>query len=47
MASSAIKVDVCHNVDNNPHVINIAIPAAISHLIQHSGDKLGECEEEK
>ncbi|MCL6296531.1 hypothetical protein [Jejuia spongiicola] len=41
--SSAIKVDVCHNVDNNPHVINIALPAAVMHLIQHSGDSLGNC----
>ncbi|RLD26236.1 MAG: hypothetical protein DRI75_12110 [Bacteroidetes bacterium] len=42
-ATSAIKVDVCHNVDNNPHVINIALPGAVAHLFQHSGDSLGSC----
>ena len=43
LMSFMIKVDVCHNVDNNPHTINIAWPAAVAHLIQHSGDSLGDC----
>ncbi len=42
---SAIKVDVCHNVNNNPHTINIALPAAVAHLIQHEGDSLGTCKD--
>ena len=42
--ASAIKVDVCHNVDNNPHTINIALPAAAAHLLQHENDSLGSCE---
>ncbi|MBT8266684.1 MAG: hypothetical protein KJO41_11645 [Bacteroidia bacterium] len=46
LGSSAIKVDVCHNVDNNPHVINVALPAAAAHLLQHSGDSLGDCVED-
>ena len=41
--AAAFKVDVCHNVDNNPHVINIALPAAIAHMLQHPNDKLGGC----
>ncbi len=45
--ASAFKVDVCHNVDHNPVTINIALPAAISHLIQHSEDSLGSCETDK
>lgn len=40
---SAFKVDICHNVDNNPHVINISLPAAVMHLLKHEGDKLGSC----
>jgi hypothetical protein len=41
--ASAFKVNVCHNVDHNPVTINIAIPAMISHLIQHPEDSLGLC----
>ncbi|MBT8310505.1 MAG: hypothetical protein HKN96_12560 [Flavobacteriaceae bacterium] len=41
--AAQVKVDVCHNVDNNPHVINIAWPAAVAHLIQHESDTLGSC----
>ncbi|HLT52388.1 MAG TPA: hypothetical protein VKZ97_00755 [Flavobacteriaceae bacterium] len=44
-ALSAVKVDVCHNVDNNPHTINIALPAAMAHLMQHEGDTLGSCDD--
>jgi len=44
IAAAAIKVDVCHNVDNNPHVINIALPAAVAHFMQHESDTLGSCE---
>jgi len=43
--ASAIKVDVCHNVDNNPHTINIALPAAVAHFIQHPSDTTGSCED--
>ena len=43
IAASAIKVDICHNVDNNPHTINVALPAAAAHLLQHPGDTLGAC----
>ena len=43
LMTTLIKVDVCHNVDNNPHVINIALPAAVAHLIQHPSDSLGQC----
>ncbi len=43
--AAAVKVDICHNVDNNPHVINVAIPAAIAHFIQHPNDTLGQCGE--
>ncbi|NNC45096.1 MAG: hypothetical protein HKN99_04365 [Winogradskyella sp.] len=46
-ATAAIKVDVCHNVDNNPHVINIALPAALAHLLQHENDSLGQCSSEE
>ncbi len=41
--SSAIKVDVCHNVDNNPHVINVSLAGAFYHLLQHPADSLGDC----
>lgn len=43
--ASAFKVDVCHNVDNNPHTINISLPAAISHILRHPGDSFGDCNE--
>ena len=44
-ATSAVKVDICHNVDNNPHIINVALPAACAHLMMHSSDKIGSCDE--
>ncbi len=43
--ASAVKMDVCHNVDNNPHTINIALPAVVAHLLQHPSDTLGSCED--
>jgi hypothetical protein len=42
-ATSIFKVDICHNVDNNPHTINIAWPAAVAHLFQHPYDDWGSC----
>ncbi len=44
-ATSAVKVDICHNVDNNPHTITVALPAACAHIMMHSGDKFGTCDE--
>ncbi len=44
-ATSAVKVDICHNVDNNPHTITVALPAACAHLLMHPSDTLGSCDE--
>jgi hypothetical protein len=44
--AAAVKVDICHNVDNNPHTINIALPAAVAHMLQHPSDTFGSCEDE-
>lgn len=43
--ASAIKVDICHNVDNNPHIINIALPAAAAHMLQHENDSWFTCDD--
>ena len=36
--ASAMKVDICHNVNNNPHIINISVFAVPAHLAH--GDTL-------
>ena len=42
-ATSALKVTICHNVDNNPHAITIAASAAVAHFLQHPNYTLGDC----
>ena len=44
--TAAIKVDIWHNVDNNPHLINIALPAACTHMLQHENYQLFICDDE-
>jgi hypothetical protein len=41
--ASAFKVEICHNTNNNPVTINIALPAAVMHLLLHD-DYKGSCE---
>ena len=43
-ATSAHRVEICHNVNNNPVTIKVAYIASVVHLALHSRDYEGICD---
>ena len=39
-SASAFKMEICHNENNNPVTIEVAVPSGIAHIILH-GDSVG------
>lgn len=44
--ASAFRVEICHNTNNNPVTIKVALPAATMHLLLHD-DYYGSCESDE
>lgn len=37
--ASAFKMEICHNENNNPVTIRVAVPSAIAHIVLHGDSK--------